>query len=243
MNSRKSTGVIGLDEKTEGGFVDRSTVLLRGKAGTGKTAFCASFLYRGALNNEPGLLVTTEEEADDIRADIKEMFGWDLEHLEKKKLLKILSINLEIPYNVKEKDFGQTIHMYMLTLFEKIINSIKAIKAKRVVIDSVSILEMFLQNRYLSRTYILNLMKKLKSLGVTTLITEGISEEGGLLGDEALTEFVVDAVIKLDFVPVSDRFKRTLTINKMRRTKHSTMILPFDFTKEGIKLMKFGERK
>jgi len=243
MNSRKSTGVIGLDEKMEGGFVDRSTVLLRGKAGTGKTAFCASFLYRGALDNEPGLLVTTEEEVDDIRADIKEMFGWDLEHLEKKKLLKILSINLEIPYNVKEKDFGQTIHMYILTLFEKIISSIKAIKAKRVVIDSVSILEMFLQNRYLSRTYILNLMKKLKSLGVTTLITEGISEEGGLLGDEALTEFVVDAVIKLDFVPVSDRFKRTLTINKMRRTKHSTMILPFDFTKEGIKLMKFGERK
>ncbi len=85
-----------------------------------------------------------------------------------------------------------------------------------------------------------NLTRNLKSLGVTTILTEGVSEEGGLLGDEALTEFIADAVIKLDFVPVSERFKRTLTITKMRRTNHSTFIHPFDFTENGLKLVEFG---
>ncbi|MCD6477402.1 MAG: AAA family ATPase [Candidatus Aenigmarchaeota archaeon] len=241
LDSRKSTGIIGLDEKMEGGFVEGSVVLLRGKAGTGKTSFCASFLYKGALSGEPGLYVTTEENEEDIKNDIKKVFGWDLDELERRKLLKFLSIKMEIPYNTKKENLGEAINMYMLNIFEKIFNAVKSIGAKRVVIDSISIIEMFLQNRYLSRAYLMELTRVLKSAKATTIITEGVSEAGGLLGDEALAEFVADAVIKLDFVPASERFKRTLTITKMRRTNHSTYILPFDFTKKGLKLMEFEE--
>ncbi len=242
-DSRKPTGIIGLDEKMEGGFVDGSVVLLRGKSGTGKTAFCSSFLYKGALNGEPGLYVTTEERTEDIKRDIKKMFGWDLKDIEKKGLLKFLSIKPAIATNIREEEIDQAIRLYTIDLFGKISDSIKSVNAKRVVIDTVSIIEMFVHNRYMSRVSLMNLTEKLKDLGVTTIITEGVAEEGGLLGDEALTEFIADAVIKLDFVPVSERFKRTLTISKMRRTDHSTFILPFDFTKNGLKLVEFAKEK
>jgi len=49
---------------------------------------------------------------------------------------------------------------------------------------------------------------------------------------------LVDGIIKLDFVPVAEEFKRTLNIRKMRRTDHSIYIHPFDVTKEGLKLIK-----
>ena len=240
-DSRKATGIIGLDEKMEGGFVEGSVILLRGKAGTGKTAFGCSFLYKGALEGEPGLYVTTEEEAEDIKNDVRKMFGWDLGAFEKKGLLKFMSIRPAIAKNIRPEEIDQAVRLYTISMFSQISETIKSMGAKRVVIDSVSIIEMFIHNRYLSRVSLLNLAKQMKSLGVTTILTEGVSEEGGLLGDEALTEFIADAVIKLDFVPVSERFKRTLTIMKMRRTNHSTFIHPFDFTKDGLRLVEFGK--
>jgi circadian clock protein KaiC len=240
---RKSTGVMGLDDKMEGGFVDKSVVLVRGKAGTGKTAFCSSFLYKGAMEGEPGLFVTTEEETGDIKDDMKSMFGWDFDSLEKEGLIRFLSIRPVVAANIKREDIDQNIRFYLVDLFNKISESIKSSNAKRVVIDTVSIIEMFVHNRYVSRVNLMNLTKKLKDLGVTAIITEGVAEEGGLLGDEAMTEFIADAVIRLDFVPVSERFKRTLMINKMRRTDHSTFILPFDITKNGLRLAEISNEK
>jgi KaiC/GvpD/RAD55 family RecA-like ATPase len=81
---RLSTGINGLDEKMQGGFVRGSINLVTGKTGTGKTAFCSSFLYEGTQKNEPGVYLTTEEPEADIKDDIKSMFNWDIEEIEKK---------------------------------------------------------------------------------------------------------------------------------------------------------------
>ncbi|MEE9323088.1 MAG: ATPase domain-containing protein [Candidatus Aenigmarchaeota archaeon] len=233
---RLKSGVIDLDEKIEGGFVNNSVILLRGKAGTGKTAFCSSFLYAGAMNKEPGLYVTTEQGGADIKMDIKKMFGWDLESLEKKGLLKIISIT-PIATGDEEKT-DRLIKAYISEFTNKIGEAIKSMKAQRVVIDSVSILEMFIQNRYISRVTLMSLTRMLKRIGVTTMFTEGIAEHGGLLGEEALTEFVVDTVITLEFTPITERYNRTMLISKMRRTDHSTFIHPFQISKRGLELLK-----
>jgi len=34
-----------------------------------------------------------------------------------------------------------------------------------------------------------------------------------------------------------EEFKRTIIIRKMRRTRHSPLIYPFEFTKNGIKII------
>jgi circadian clock protein KaiC len=240
---RLPTGIIDLDEKMEGGFVEGSIILLRGKAGTGKTAFCGSYLYQGAKNGEPGVYITTEQEIDDIKKDINKMFGWDLDALEQKGLIRFVSIQPVLANNMAKEDLDKIIRLFMNSLYNKIIESVREVKARRVVVDSISIIEMFVRNRYLSRVYLMDMTRRLKKLGVTSLLTEGVAEEGGLLGDEALTEFIADGVIKLDFVPVSERFKRTITISKMRRTNHSTMIHPFDFSDDGLRLVRFSPKK
>lgn len=239
---RVPTGIKGLDKLIEGGFVKDSVVMVTGKTGTGKTGFAASFLYEGAKRNEPGVYVTTEEREEDIKGDIKAMFGWDLEALEKQKLITFLSIKPIIPVAPGrvislEEEIGSIIKLYIIDLTKKIEDAVKAIKAKRVVVDSISIIEMFIKDEYMRRVALMQLVTNLKDLGVTSVITGTIPEASEALSLSGIIEFVVDGVIKLDFVPVAEEFKRTLTIRKLRRTDHSIYIHPFEITREGIKII------
>ncbi len=238
MIERFSTGVEGLDAKMEGGLVKGSVTLLTGKTGTGKTAFCASYLYAGALRSDPGLYVTTEEREEDIKNDIAAMFGWDFTLLEQRGLIKFLPIRPQIPSTVTTgEDLGRYVKLYIFQIMDTIIKAIREINAKRLVLDSVSIIEMFIKDEYLSRVALIQLMDKLKELGVTSLITGTVPETSEALSGGGIVEFIADAVIKLDFTPISEEYKRTLTIRKMRRTNHSIYIHPFDITRTGLKVI------
>ena len=88
--NRTKTGISGFDELIGGGLVEGSTVLVSGRAGTGKTIFGLQFLYNGASKfNEPGVYVTLETRPRDLRLEAKQ-FGWNLEELEKKKVFVMI---------------------------------------------------------------------------------------------------------------------------------------------------------
>ena len=239
---RVPSGIEGLDKLMEGGFVKGSVTLITGKTGTGKTAFCASFLYAGALRGEPGVYVTSEERVEDIKNDVKAMFGWDLDMLEKTGRIKFLALRPEFPSKViTGEDLGKLIKIYIFDLTDRIEKAVKEINAQRLVIDSISIIEMFIRDEYLCRVAIMQLLDKLRELGVTSLITGTIPETSEGLSGGGIVEFLADAIIKLDFVPVAEEFKRTLTIRKMRRTDHSIFIHPFEITKDGLKVIEITE--
>ena len=235
---RLSSGVIDLDEKMQGGFVKNSVNLVTGRTGTGKTAFCASFLYSGAQKNEPGVYVTTEEPEEDIKEDIKSMFSWNIDELENKKLINFLVLEPVIPVNFdREEEMSRILKIYVYDLYEKIEKLVKKTKAKRLVIDSTTIIEMFIKDDYLRRVALMKLVNDLKKLGITTIVTGSVPEGTDLLSMSGIIEFFVDSVIKLEFLPVAEEFKRTLTIRKMRRTDHSIFIHPFEITKDGLKII------
>jgi KaiC/GvpD/RAD55 family RecA-like ATPase len=239
---RLNSGVIGLDEKMQGGFVKGSANLVTGKTGTGKSAFCTSFLYAGAQKNESGIYVTTEEPEDDIKADIKSMFNWDIDVLEKKNLIKFLVLEPVIPVNFdREEEMGRILKIYVYDLYSKIEELVKKTNAKRVVIDSTTIIEMFIKDDYLRRVAIMKLINDLKKLDITTIVTGTVPEGTDLLSISGIIEFFVDSVIKLEFLPIAEEFKRTLTIRKMRRTDHSIFIHPFEITKDGLKILEIQE--
>jgi KaiC/GvpD/RAD55 family RecA-like ATPase len=237
--TRASTGIKGLDDKMEGGFFRDSANLITGRTGTCKTVFGVSFLYKGALEGEPGVYVTTEQREVDVRDDITSMFGWDIDKLVEKKLLTFLGLQPVLPTkSIASEDMGRLVKLYVYDLSEKIINALKKTNAKRCVIDSISFIEMFIKDEYLARAALMQLVGRLKDVGdVTTVFTGTIPETSEALSGGGIVEYIVDTVIKLDFVPVAEEFKRTLTIRKMRRTDHSTFIHPFDITKDGLKVI------
>jgi len=235
---RVATGIIGLDGLMEGGLVPGSINLVTGKTGTGKTAFCASFIHSGALKKEVGVYLTSEERVEDIKGDIKKMFGWNFEHLEKKGLIKFLSIRPELPRKtIREEYIAEITKMYVYDLMSKIKSIVEKSKAKRLVIDSISIIEAFIRDDYIRKIALMQLLDRIKELGTTTLLTGTIPETQESLSMSGIVEFLVDGVIKLEFSPIQEEFRRTLTIRKMRRTDHSIFIHPFDITSDGLKIV------
>lgn len=235
---RVSTGVIGLDDKVQGGFVKGSVNFVTGKTGTGKTAFCGSFLYAGAAKGERGVYVTTEEREEDIKNDIKAMFSWNLDELEKNNLLKIVSIRPDLPPNIASDEvMAKVVKLYMYDLISKIEEAIENFKAERVVVDSIAIVEAFIKDEYLRKIAIMRFVDRLKEMNVTSVLTGTVPEGMEVLSSSGIVEFLTDSVMKLDFVPIAEEFKRTLTIRKMRRTDHSVLIHPFEITKDGIKII------
>ena len=168
---RLPTGIKGLDKHMGGGWVKESVNLVAGKTGTGKTAFSMSFLYSGAIANVPGIYVTTEQRQEDLKNDIKSMFGWDIDALEKKNLITFLSMKPTLPGKTISQDkVAEMIRMYVLSMFSKIEESVKKTKAQRIVIDSMSLIEMFIKDEYFAKVALMRLVDKLKNLKVTYIL-------------------------------------------------------------------------
>src|SRR4029078_12301951 len=71
------TGISSLDIIAKGGLPKNRTTLISGTAGSGKTVFAVHFLAAGIEQGEPGVFVTFEESAEDVRKNTRS-FGWGL---------------------------------------------------------------------------------------------------------------------------------------------------------------------
>lgn len=235
---RVTSGIMNFDDKMEGGFVPGSVILIAGKTGTLKTALAASFINEGAKKGESSLYITTEELEQDIRNDIKHVFGWDFDAMMQNNLVNFISIKPIYPDKaLNEAEMAKITKFFTHDVAKKIVEAVTTMKAKRLVIDSISIFEMFIKDVYLAKISLMALLEQLRKTGVTTLITGEIPESSDSLSKNEIIEYVADGVIKLDFVPVSEKHKRTIYIRKMRRTNHSSFIYPINITKDGLKVV------
>jgi circadian clock protein KaiC len=222
---RSPSGIPGLDGLIEGGFEDGTVTLVSGKTGTAKSIFCGQFLYNGILQNkQTGLYITTEDSADGIRRQF-EKFGWDFAGLEKKGWLRILEFE---PSDVQ-------------LLTTKMLTSVEKMKAKRIVIDSVSMLELVIHDIYEIRRGLLKVVQKIREMGNIGLLTSEVQEDSSNLSRFGVMEFMVDAVISLQYLGIA-KYKRSLMVRKMRMTDHDSNIHPFEISKNGIVVRPIGKR-
>jgi len=92
MFERVKSGIPGLDELIEGGFLKGDIILLAGGTGAGKTIFSAQFIYEGAVHyGEKGVYATFEEDKGTLVRNMLR-FGFDMEKLEDEGSIKILDL-------------------------------------------------------------------------------------------------------------------------------------------------------
>jgi len=93
--SNAATGIAGLDEITRGGLPEGRSTLVTGGAGCGKTLLAVQFLVAGAREHgEPGVLVTFEESAEEVTANVASL-GFDLAGLHRDGQLAIVSVRAD----------------------------------------------------------------------------------------------------------------------------------------------------
>ncbi len=221
MITRIPTGIPGLDSLMQGGFIEGSINLITGRTGTSKSILCSQFLNYGATKlNQKGLYITSEETTGNIVRSMKQ-FGWDFDNLEKKGMIKILEVQ---PFEAK-------------IVISKITEAIEAMKLQRLVIDSVSMFEYTLEDQSRIRKFLYTLFKRLREMNILTIVTSEIPEEvNARLSQFGAVEFLVDTVIKLQYMELADT-RRSLMIRKMRMTNHSPNIHPFEITKTGVNIL------
>ena len=89
------TAVNGLDEITGGGLPTGRTSLVCGAAGCGKTLLSLEFIIRGAMEfSEPGVFMAFEEKAEELSMNVASL-GFDLDKLQKDKLIKVDHVHIE----------------------------------------------------------------------------------------------------------------------------------------------------
>jgi len=215
---RISTGIPGLDELMEGGFVKGSAVLVTGGTGTGKTTFCAQFILEGLKKGEPGVYITLEEDPEDIKGDLRR-FGFKFERFEKNNTFRMAYQN---PFEIS--DISSTV-----------VDTINSIKAKRIVIDPISLIGMYMKDPAALRKRLFEIIRVLKKTNTTALITSEVEEDEKGLSRFGVAEFIADGVIVLHFLGIGGGVStRSLLVRKLRRTKHGTDVYPLEITSKGI---------
>lgn len=162
---RVKSGITGLDDLVEGGIPKGSSFLVSGGSGTGKTIFAMQYLYRGALENkEPGLFVTLETNLKNIVWNM-ESFRWDIRSLQEKNMMRIYRLNLSDTSDTKEMQKKIDDELKVISKL------VEEIGAKRLVIDSITALAIWMPEQARVRNMLYRFTDKLKDLDCTTLLT------------------------------------------------------------------------
>ena len=218
---RISSGIRGLDEAMGSGFLDNSINLIVGGPGAGKSIFAMQFLVDGAMSGDNGVYITFEEKKESILKNLD--FSWNLESLEKEGKLLIMEFSPD--------DLKKIMKRGLLDLEFQVK---KKMRAKRIVIDSVSAYYLLFENESGGRDGLLKLFNMLKSWNLTALLTAEYEIEKP--NAYSIPEFQSDSVIKLYNQPRGGARERYMEILKMRGTKHSANIFPLKITDKGIEV-------
>lgn len=221
--NRVNTGIVGLDEMLQGGFPENHIVVVMGSFGTGKTTLALQYIVEGLRRGEPCIFISLEEDKESITKNAAS-FGWDLSEAIDKKKLGL--------FKLEPSDAKTTI----TRIKSELPKFVRSFGAKRVVLDSVSLLNMLFPDDNERRSNLFNLCQLLKSTGATTLITAEVKDENPRSSRDGLAEYTADGVLLLqsDESREGGEVQLTVRILKMRRTAHSRRVKPYSITDKGL---------
>src|SRR5579864_8714971 len=224
------TGIDGLDEVTGGGLPKGRTTLVCGSPGCGKTLLAMEFLGHGALQyGEPGVCMEFEEAPDKLTANVRSL-GLDLRELAKRKKLLVDHVLIE------RNEIEETGEYNLEGLFIRLGHAVDAIKAKRVVLDSIETLFAGLTDAAVLRAELRRLFRWLDDRNLTAIVA-GERGNNGLLTRHGLEEYIADCVILLDHRVNEQISTRRLRIVKYRGTAHGTDEYPYMIDDDGISVL------
>jgi KaiC/GvpD/RAD55 family RecA-like ATPase len=216
------TGVPGADIILNGGLYPASSVLVSGPPGSGKSIFGMQFVYAGAKEGEPGLILAIEETDRSLSeyADSIGMDGWD----------GLVSKGIITP--VTDDYFSK---LDLPGSLEGIMDLVSGTSAKRMVLDSMNLFKYYFPEDKERRRYMLKFIRILKQKGITLLMVSEVME---VFPRMSLTDemYMSDGNISLFLSRMGNTVERCFWVTKMRRQAFDMKIVPMSIGKGGIEV-------
>jgi len=223
---RVPTGIKGMDQLIGGGFPKHSLNLISGAAGSGKSLFALQYLWNGARVGDVGAYIALEEGRASVERAAAN-FGLVLSG-EVGGKLHLVDLG-----EIRGSGGGSVIGFRELKDFLGAF--LASTNATRLVIDSLPVVGLYYRTPEDLRQELFEFARFLRQQAVTPLlITESL--EDGTLTRYGVEQFVADSFIVLSMDKVKGELRRTVTVRKMRFTKHDTGTHPFFITLNGIEV-------
>jgi circadian clock protein KaiC len=225
--SRTRQSVIGsapLDELFGGGVFDGSVTMTVGVSGVGKTVLGTQLLLEGANNQKRGLMVSLDEHPEQVMRNA-ETLGLNLrEHLESGMIQFFYDCPRELELDVH---------------FARITRIIEAHNIERLIVDGVTSYQAALEDEQLYREFFHALVSYSKQRLMTTFLAYENPELFGV--NQFMPEFpvssVVDNIVLLNFVELSNTLHRAITVAKARGSANQFVTREFTIGPGGIALV------
>ncbi len=225
---RIATGVPGLDVLTHGGLPARRATLVVGRSGTGKTILALQTAAHLVRSGHPTLVVAVEEPPADLVAT-GDSRGFEFTTAIADGCLAFTDVTRpgEGPVLVSgEYDLNGLIH--------RIEALVRSSGSEVVLLDSATALFSPRPPQELLRNHFFQLVHALRRMGVTAIITAEAGGDYGPLTTLGVEDYVCDLTIVLRNIIDGERRRRTIEINKYRRSAHYKGEYPCTITRRGL---------
>ena len=218
---RLSVGVQGLDDMLGGGIPAGYSVLVAGPSGSGKSVLAAEFISEGARHDEPGIIAVFEK-----RPSAYSQHGSSGQRFD--RLVRDGKVGI-IQTRPLDLSIDEMLH--------EIVETIGRLKARRLVIDSLSGFELALAPTFREdfRESLYRMVTVLTGMGITMIMTAELEDSYvDLRFSPHGTAFLTDAIIMQRYVELKGQLQRVMAVVKVRGSDHSKELRTFEMTEEGI---------
>ncbi len=219
---RLSIGIPELDKMMNGGLLEGDSLLVAGPSGTGKSALATQFIAEGLRRGEPAIMALFEERPEGY-TDRAASLGLHFKTPQQKGNLEILYLR---PLDLSVDEITQ-----------QILDAVKRVRAKRLVIDSLVGFEMALAPGFREdfRESLYRMIVALTGAGVTILTTVEVEDNfTALQFSHYAISFLTDDIIRLRYVEIDGQLRKVMVVIKMRGGNHSKDIREYVITDKGV---------
>jgi circadian clock protein KaiC len=213
-----------LDAMLGGGLPYRSTTLIAGSMGVGKTLLALHFAAAGARRGEPVHFLSFLEPRDKLLARARGI-GLELSPLVERGLLQI--------------EYRPPLDIEADQLVAETLGRLTETKARRLVIDSINDLEHTLVDEKRLRELLAAFIIELRRLGTTALFVKEVPKLASLELDfsDTPTSMVAENLLFLRHVELRSRLHRLISVLKMRDSGYDGSLREFAISPEGLRIL------
>ncbi len=223
-----STGVPGFDSISYGGIPKGRSTLVVGRAGTGKTILGLQIAAHMAKQGVKTVLVAVEETPEDL-VMTGDTLGLGLSDAIKEGRLRVTDASrpMDGPMVVTgDYDISGLTH--------RVEAIVKQTGAEAIVLDSATALFSPRPPQELLRSLFFQLIHHFKKLNLTSVVLAEAAQDYGQLTTLGVEDYVCDVVVILRNIIDGERRRRSIEINKYRRSPHYKGEYPCTITANGL---------